>query len=483
MQKIIDADLTRKQIKAPLMNKGRTQTHWERIKEIKKGDVIFSISKQHLKSINIAKSDGYVDGDYQYADIEYHFLPNAINLKPLKDKLVELCTGVQNAPFNKYGGGNQGYLFYANESLKDFFISKSKEYNPSMDFSFLEEKIINFNAEEEKIMIKEDIKLSLNTILYGPPGTGKTYSTKYYAVAICDYDGNIKETIKKYPSYDKISLRYKELADEHRIAFTTFHQSYGYEEFIEGIKPLLNANSDLYYDTIPGIFKEFCENDDNRPRVFIIDEINRGNISKIFGELITLIEPSKRKSNSEEMSCVLPYSKKLFLVPNNVYILGTMNTADRSISLMDTALRRRFDFIELMPNIKVLEGIIVEGINIEKMLEKINERIAVLYDREHTIGHSFFTKLNSYSTIDDLAAIFKNKIIPLLQEYFYDDYSKIRLVLGDTGKEEKFQFVREIKNEASAIFKGKYDADAIEEYKYEIQEKAFSEIESYKQIL
>jgi len=171
---------------------------------------------------------------------------------------------------------------------------------------------------------------------------------------------------------------------------------------------------------------------DNKPHVLIIDEINRGNISRIFGELITLIEPSKRAGKDEAISVTLPYSKVPFSVPKNLYIIGTMNTADRSLALMDTALRRRFDFIEMMPDRSLVsEG--VEGVNVRLMLKKINQRIEVLYDREHTIGHSFLMNAKSLA---DLQTAFKNKILPLLEEYFYDDWEKIRLVLAD--KDQNF---------------------------------------------
>lgn len=167
------------------------------------------------------------------------------------------------------------------------------------------------------------------------------------------------------------------------------------------------------------------------PHVLIIDEINRGNISRIFGELITLIEPSKRAGNEEAISVQLPYSKESFSVPNNLYIIGTMNTADRSLALIDTALRRRFEFIEMMPKPTLLSRQKDYGkvfsIDLIKMLTVMNQRIEVLYDREHTIGHAFLMNLHS---LNDLRRTFKNKILPLLEEYFFDDWQKIRLVLG-----------------------------------------------------
>ena len=291
-----------------------------------------------------------------------------------------------------------------------------------------------------------------NSILYGPPGTGKTYYTAYYSVAICD-DLSIEELEKK--SYGEVLERFNTLKKEGRIAFTTFHQSYGYEEFIEGIRPVMAGEEEkksIEYEIVPGVFKKFCDEAalvDDEPYIFIIDEINRGNISKIFGELITLIEGTKRKGEREELSAFLPYSQEEFGVPKNVYILGTMNTADRSIALMDTALRRRFNFIEMMPDCRTIEDVVIrqngKEVNIGNVLNIINRRIEFLFDREHTIGHAFFTSLknDNSNSIERLAAIFRNSIIPLLQEYFYDDYEKIRLVLGDNHKkDEQFQFIK-----------------------------------------
>ena len=166
--------------------------------------------------------------------------------------------------------------------------------------------------------------------------------------------------------------------------------------------------------------------------VLIIDEINRGNIANIFGELITLIEPSKRAGKSEALSVTLPYSKETFSVPDNLYIIGTMNTADRSLALMDTALRRRFHFIEMMPQPELLADIKVEGVDIQRLLERMNARITALYDREHTLGHAFFIPLHGEPTLTKLREIFERQILPLLQEYFFEDWNKIRLVVGKT---------------------------------------------------
>ena len=523
----------------------------------------------------------------------------------------------------------------ASKIIKDS-IEAAKELVPFYEYILSERELrLSKNVEEEM----KGIKPELNTILYGPPGTGKTYNTVIYAVAICE-NKNIEDVQSE--EYEKVLYRYNELKKEGRIAFTTFHQSFGYEEFIEGISPIIfEDNSDdcsgnIEYKIKSGIFKSFCEetekitikndkfsinkdatiwkvtvgskvqndcfvnnyirigfgindkgtkefvnqinegdiiittdgnrknirgiaiatsdeayklentesdsttrdvmwlvrdiNDDvtilngnkwlqrktvsrlpnmnikdlmefaikknvelkethieknNGSYVFIIDEINRGNISKIFGELITLIEDTKRKGMTEEMSTILPYSGSLFSVPSNVYILGTMNTADRSIALMDTALRRRFQFVEMMPDTNILKNITVEGVEIAPILEKINERITFLYDREHTIGHAFFIKLIDSPDINTLGSIFEKSIIPLLQEYFYEDYQKIQLVLGDNHKVDvSTKFIKDEEVKVAEIFKG--DANDImdlPEKKYTINKKAFLNIESYKQIL
>jgi len=234
------------------------------------------------------------------------------------------------------------------------------------------------------------------------------------------------------PSPDKEIKRYK---------FVTFHQSFSYEDFIEGIKPIMSDNTDmsedLGYKIEDGIFKEICKDavlDPNNRYAIFIDEINRGNVSAIFGELITLIEKDKRKGAINEMSIELPYSKKKFSVPSNIDIYGTMNTADRSVEALDTALRRRFEFVEKMPDYKVIDHEEVYGVKLSKVLKVINKRIELLIDRDHTIGHSYFVGVD---TPEKLTDAFNNKIIPLLQEYFYGDYGKIGLVLGNGFVKEK----------------------------------------------
>ena len=291
----------------------------------------------------------------------------------------------------------------------------------------------------------------LNLILYGPPGTGKTYNTVNKALKI------IGETVSSDREIAK--KRYDELVDDGRIVFTTFHQSMSYEDFIEGIKPVTNSGQ-VTYDVKDGIFKKISddaykafekgEQEKKENYVLIIDEINRGNVAQIFGELITLIEPSKRWGEDDKMRVKLPYSQNYFYVPNNLYIIGTMNTADRSVEALDTALRRRFSFEEMMPDKTLLEGKIVCKVDLGLLLETINKRIVALKDREHQIGHSYFM---GCETAEDLKNVFKDKIIPLLQEYFYGDYKKIYYVLGPG-------FVNEVpENKLEDVFPVKIDDD------------------------
>lgn len=306
----------------------------------------------------------------------------------------------------------------------------------------------------------------------------------------------VVDLFNQYKNFEEKKVR------KENYVFCTFHQSYGYEEFIEGIKPIFNDDEsvELKYTIEKGIFYEACQkalnltgftgtinefcklSKDERKTYFknsnakyaiMIDEINRGNISKIFGELITLIEDTKRLGSKDELIIELPYSKEKFGVPSNLHIIGTMNTADRSIALMDTALRRRFEFKEMMPNLSVLEQISdIDGVNIKSLLEKINKRIEYLYDRDHTIGHAYFISLKDVKDENkktELDNIFRNKVIPLLQEYFYDDWEKIRMVLGNgfiNREQFKLNIFDDEFNSSDYVDEEKYKYSILEEFDY-----------------
>lgn len=269
----------------------------------------------------------------------------------------------------------------------------------------------------------------LNQIIYGAPGTGKTYSTPEYAVSIIE-NRLPRETLS---DSDRTALitKYQNLVKEGRIVFTTFHQSYGYEDFIEGLRPIPGSKN-LLFQVNDGVFKDIAKKaavDPEKDYVIIIDEINRGNISKIFGELITLIEEDKRYGEKNCIFAKLPYGDD-FAVPNNLYIVGTMNSADKSISLIDAALRRRFIFIEKSPNIDL-----ISDADLKEVLKKLNE---YLYNTKKTtdllIGHSYFIG----KAKADIPSIMNKSIVPLLYEYFYDDENEVKKALDECLKDTGF---------------------------------------------
>ena len=502
--------------------------------------------------------------------IAYMYAPETSLLRIVSEKAFKFLAKKYNIKSNKIST-IQERLISLKQSEEDFDNYSSRLWNEYIENSSddIEDTEIN-NLIDDEMQNEKKQTQALNQILFGSPGTGKTYNTINRAIEIIDSDfyqqnrDNRKALKERFEEYKKAG----------QIEFITFHQSFSYEEFVEGIKAETSEDN-ISYEVKSGVFKKLSnkslqnfnqsneniknkkdfeivfkelildklkddekleirmkkssffikevdenkisfdksggesqhvlliknlknmyeaeenkiiigglsqyynplleyllknseiKNTDKEPLknyILIIDEINRGNISKIFGELITLIEPSKRISADEEIRLKLPYSQELFGVPSNLYIIGTMNTADRSIALMDTALRRRFHFEEMMPNSSLLENLVVDGIKIDNLLEVINKRVEYLYDRDHTIGHAYFMSLENLETKEDKKAelenIFRNKIIPLLQEYFYDDWEKVRLVLGD-GFVEKIEVKSDIFDEE--LIK---DSEYLEEEKF-----------------
>jgi len=297
-------------------------------------------------------------------------------------------------------------------------------------------------------------KYPLNLILHGPPGTGKTYSVQRRAV-------DIIEGVPDDLSDGQIAERFRHYVAEERVEFTTFHPSYSYEEFIEGFRYDREEKIPVLKD---GLLKKLAaraetagrasSDDTESPHVLIIDEINRGNLARIFGELITLLEPDKRIGQRNELTVRLPYSQEPFALPANLYLIGTMNTADRSIALLDVALRRRFTFEEMMPDARVIENILTAVLDgeqeeaelttdqvdlISHMFQVLNHRITGLLDRDHQIGHSYFLNVRSMA---DLHHTLYRRVFPLLQEYFYNDYGRLTRLLGRYQKGAKQGLVK-----------------------------------------
>ncbi len=262
----------------------------------------------------------------------------------------------------------------------------------------------------------------LNFIVYGAPGTGKTYSMVAYALAIVD-NLPLDRFCAENPDRRANVARYQQLIKEGQIVFTTFHQNYGYEEFIQGLRPDQTSGT-MAFKTVDGVFKMLADralkDTDGKNYVMIIDEINRANISKVFGELIALIEEDKRWGEPNEISTTLQ-SGDPFAVPNNLYIVGTMNSADKSISLIDAALRRRFHFIEQKPDSSLVQDPVLKSV-----LENINLSLAQELDStDLLVGHSYFMNRSQ----KELCSILNENIIPLLYEYFYDNRKKVANLL------------------------------------------------------
>jgi 5-methylcytosine-specific restriction protein B len=484
---------------------------------------------------------------YEYAQLTFDGAAQALKAQLVEDDKLIIVKKKSSDVFDIYKIASTDRKFTEN----DDFVA----INPSNigDTTSFDAPAIDINITGKKH--------PLNQILYGAPGTGKTHNAINHALSIVTGKDlqELIDTQKTNPANRKSAKdEFDELVKSGQIQFVTFHQSYSYEEFVEGIKPNVNG-SNVEYSIEEGIFKKLClkatekksikdfdsiysefiadltesgnqlplttliqkrpfsvrinsngscvaipktttatemtitkkviqnfmengivddwkpyttaiakyitdkykpkteaEDNSNKNFVLIIDEINRGNISKIFGELITLIEDSKRIGNSEALKIKLTYSgtkdKEMFGVPNNVYIIGTMNSADRSIALIDTALRRRFTFTEYTSDPSTLSDNI-DGINMKLMLQKMNERIEFLLDKDHLLGHAYFLDVK---TKNDLCGVFRNKILPLLEEYFFGNFEKIQQVLGDNSgwkKTEEQKLIQEKKaNTINALF-------------------------------
>ena len=249
----------------------------------------------------------------------------------------------------------------------------------------------------------------------------------------------------------------------------------GYNSILPALVERVLSDSVQGEELVPGFVS-------TNARVLIIDEINRGNISRIFGELITLIEPSKRAGADEALSVVLPYSKSQFSVPSNLYLIGTMNTADRSLAGLDIALRRRFTFHEMPPRPELLDSVSVDGVNIGQLLRIMNQRIEALLDRDHCLGHAYFMPLINDCSLELLESIFRNQVLPLLQEYFFEDWQHIHWVLNDHRKAPQYCFLSQATRIADSLF-GAEVALPAHNFPWSVNEEAFERLEAYLGII
>ena len=478
----------------------------------------------------------------------------------------------------------------SDEPVVETNISLWQLYSAIENWSAVVQKFaVTSNAGQDVASVSDSISstIPLNQILFGPPGTGKTFATINHALAILE-----PELLVSKVERHALKSAFDRYVKEGQIVFTTFHQSYSYEDFVEGIRAITNEGGDLEYRIEDGVFKRMCDqaktgvtfsedpfeqaltvlnnkinmSDDEsinmttvtgktfnvrqsdnrnflvRPEgsvrknsrtintekikrryengemtsgsssyvqgilnylkqhcglseslkntaissrkkfVLIIDEINRGNISRIFGELITLIEPSKRAGAGESLSVTLPYSKEIFTIPDNVYLIGTMNTSDRSLAGMDIALRRRFTFSELMPKPELFEKTNINGVNIGQLLRTLNQRIEMLLDRDHVIGHAYFIPLLANPTLEQLGLIFHKQILPLLQEYFFEDWQRIQWVLNDHRKKHDDCFITRPGNNMKELF-GDIDIQHGRNQRWTINNDAFANPLAYAGIL
>jgi 5-methylcytosine-specific restriction protein B len=282
-------------------------------------------------------------------------------------------------------------------------------------------------------LIDEELRRKGQIVLYGPPGTGKTWHARRAAEEL-----SARATFGRrwldLSEAERDGLLGKGDASAQRIWTCTFHPSYGYEEFVEGLRPEARADGQLSFKVQPGLFRRVsarAEKTPGLPHYLIIDEFNRGDAARIFGELLTLIEVDKRGKGP----VVLPYSREPFVVPANVFLIATMNTADRSIALLDAALRRRFGFHELLPDPSVLDGAHAGAVNLTALLRALNARILRHLKRDARnlqVGHSYFQRNGSpLRDFADLRRALRHEVLPLLQEYCYDEPEALSAIVGE----------------------------------------------------
>lgn len=365
-----------------------------------------------------------------YEDPNASSQTNAIRMFAVKyGRIIEKNGYTANA-ITTAAGIKESYYSEVSKGINIYRSIKTNEYG--IRFYEPNHEDITEDVKEEPPFFPRTSKIyPLNSILYGAPGTGKTYITAEYALAILE-NREVDESPKTAEQRKVVMEQYRNYVDAERVVFTTFHQSYGYEDFIQGLRPV-SKNGGTDFVPVDGVFKRIADNAKYHPEnnyVIIIDEINRANISKVFGELITLIEDDKRWGEVNALQVTLP-SGDAFAIPNNLYIVGTMNSADKSISLIDTALRRRFEFIEVTPNVSLIADPVLQSV-----LEKLNISLAKELDStDLLVGHAYFIG----KTEEDLCNIFNRSIIPLLYEYFYDNSTKVKAQIKNALPSDQYE--------------------------------------------
>lgn len=378
-------------------------------------------------------------------------------------------TNLKKSPFAYIGDDKKGFTnAWLQNQLESALLLQKKLFN-TVESEEEKQKIASVIQKTENVLRKyfhpplpPRVNNPKQVILYGPPGTGKTYTAFSRAHEIL-FNEKINEK-NDNPTFLSIKKRLSE-SQTKQLSFVTFHQSYSYEDFIEGYRPIEDedrVSQTIGYELHNGIFKEICNLAKDHPEhnyVLIIDEINRGNISKIFGELITLLEDNKRIGEDEEIIATLPYSRHKFGVPSNVYIIGTMNSTDKSIALVDIALRRRFKFEKFSP---IYDKI--DNPDAKTLLESLNEKICALKNSDFVIGHSYFMNRKIPVTDENnekLKEVFINQILPLIEEYFYNDWEALATILGPESIKATKPVSKMYWNESNREFKDNDDEELI----------------------
>ncbi|MEM9846292.1 MAG: AAA family ATPase [Bacteroidota bacterium] len=416
-----------------------------RLQEALRSEILETFAvKSHQKSISIGDKviiwqTGKVAGVYALATISSEV--GAIEMTPVERNYFQVVPARTprvrlEVEYNLWNQPITKEILPTGKAFEDFYagLPKTNYQATKAQYDAILELVTGLDymrEPQENYDYRPRLNQPLNQILYGPPGTGKTYQTINYALSILEH-----RTLDELALEDRMTLRerFEYYMECGTVGFVSFHQSFNYEDFVEGIKPQLEEGQ-VVYQIEDGIFKRLvrdaqAEWEQGNRFVLIIDEINRGNIASIFGELITLLEDDKRMGSREELFVLLPYSKEQFAVPPNLYIIATMNTADRSTTNLDIALRRRFTFNHIQPQADLLQHqSVLAGVDLVRLLTTLNDRIALLLDRDYCVGHAYFYDV---STLDDLRNLFACRIIPLLEEYFLGDLSKIGLILGNS---------------------------------------------------